>query len=344
MEVILKQEWKDINPHEWDDLLLKSPTQTVFQLFGWHQSWWEHFSIGKQLFLIQVFEDKKLIGLAPLYRITKGPWRILKFIGSGHSDYCDFLYPLDNPAVLSAILKWLALHQQWWDVLVFDYIPERSMSMALMNEAFKDSGLGLRKYSEIQCPAVLFDRAIAGELIDKQSLRRHAKHFQVLEGYKVLHLNAWEDIEPWLEQFFGQHIERWHHSSHKSLFIKSENVAFYRSFIKCLCAKGNVVFSVIQSQGQPIAFHIGLLFGKDFIWYKPSFDISLSRYSPGEVLLRELFIYACSQGISKFDFSIGDEPFKRRFANAYEKNVSFKVFKSRGLGLLDALLMIRHRI
>jgi CelD/BcsL family acetyltransferase involved in cellulose biosynthesis len=50
------------------------------------------------------------------------------------------------------------------------------------------------------------------------------------------------------------------------------------------------------------------------MWYKPSFAIELARFSPGEVLLRQLLLRAIEEGLAIFDFGLGEEPFKARFA------------------------------
>ena len=49
-------------------------------------------------------------------------------------------------------------------------------------------------------------------------------------------------------------------------------------------------------------------------WYKPSFDPAFARRSPGEVLLRALIEQAHVEGATYFDFGLGDEAFKARFA------------------------------
>ena len=51
------------------------------------------------------------------------------------------------------------------------------------------------------------------------------------------------------------------------------------------------------------------------MWYKPAFAIELARHSPGEVLLRQLLLRVIEESAHTFDFGLGDETFKRRFAN-----------------------------
>ena len=51
-----------------------------------------------------------------------------------------------------------------------------------------------------------------------------------------------------------------------------------------------------------------------FLWYKPSFAVDLAQRSPGEVLLRRLLLQAMEENARMFDFGLGDEAFKSRFA------------------------------
>ena len=72
---------------------------------------------------------------------------------------------------------------------------------------------------------------------------------------------------------------------------------------------------MIEFDGRPIAFHFGFSFAGNYLWYKPSFEIALARKSPGEVLLRQLLLAAVQENAYVFDFGLGDEAFKHRFAS-----------------------------
>jgi CelD/BcsL family acetyltransferase involved in cellulose biosynthesis len=61
-------------------------------------------------------------------------------------------------------------------------------------------------------------------------------------------------------------------------------------------------------------------------WYKPSFDPAYSRHSPGLVLLHYLVKDAVERGLDEFDFTVGAESFKLRFANEIRTNARFRVF------------------
>jgi CelD/BcsL family acetyltransferase involved in cellulose biosynthesis len=83
-----------------------------------------------------------------------------------------------------------------------------------------------------------------------------------------------------------------------------------------LCEVGCPVlrFTRVDWNDRPIAFHFGFCHAGRFLWYKPSFAIDLARRSPGEVLLRHLLLAAAAEGATAFDFGLGNEAFKHRFA------------------------------
>jgi CelD/BcsL family acetyltransferase involved in cellulose biosynthesis len=121
-------------------------------------------------------------------------------------------------------------------------------------------------------------------------------------------------IRPELDAFFAQHVARWAVTPSPSLFHDPTQRRFYERLTEEAAEAGWLRFTRVDWNGQPIAFHFGFCYGGSYLWYKPSFDIAWARRSPGEVLLRQLFCAAMAEGAHTFDFGLGDEPFKRRFA------------------------------
>lgn len=65
------------------------------------------------------------------------------------------------------------------------------------------------------------------------------------------------------------------------------------------------------------AANFGLVFGGTYYHMLASYDDGeLSRYGPGALHLRELLAYAISRGLRRFDFTIGDEPYKREWSDS----------------------------
>ena len=326
MQIYLEHRWENISAPEWNALAALAPTHTVFQTHQWHTAWLEQFQ--PELFLLCIKDQGRLLGVAPLAVVKKGQLRILKFIGTGHADYCDFIYDKKNTIVVAKIFEGLMDNKVRWDAMALDQIPEYSPTVAALPGVFTGIGLSARRYSRLPCPAIGLTKSIT-PLLNKKSMRRHYGHFQKQGEYRVLHLTEPAEIIPYLEEFFDQHIRRRQGERAKSLFLDEGNCQFYKNCVRYLGQERWVILTVLRSQGRNIAFHFGLGHGAVFMWYKPSFEPRLSRYSPGEVLLREVLTYAADNGFEELDFTVGDEAFKSRFADRRRFNVSFKVFKTK---------------
>ena len=133
----------------------------------------------------------------------------------------------------------------------------------------------------------------------------------------------------YLQIFFDQHIARWEDSNTPSLFLDNNNRLFYDELTKELSGNNWLIFTVIKSKDIPISFHFGFDYNNKIIWYKPSFEISLSKHSPGEVLLKGLLEFAIRNNKDELDFTVGNESFKMRFSNELRKNYNLRIFKHR---------------
>ncbi|MBK5272723.1 MAG: GNAT family N-acetyltransferase [Bacteroidia bacterium] len=100
-----------------------------------------------------------------------------------------------------------------------------------------------------------------------------------------------DDIHIHLNDFFDQYVKRWGETiTLKSLFNEQVERRFYKRLCIGLSGKCWLRFTRIVWNDRSIAFHFGYNYSGFFSWYKPSFDISLTKRSPGEVLLRQLIL------------------------------------------------------
>ena len=155
---------------------------------------------------------------------------------------------------------------------------------------------------------------MANQAVRKKSLRRHESYFLKNGGIEVRHFNSNIEFLNELDSFFLQHINRWAETPYPSLFNDEKNRKFYKELSKEFDSIDWLRFTGIIWQDQTIAYHFGFDYKKTFLWYKPTFDIELSRYSPGEVLLRQLLLQSIKDENMYFDFGLGEEQFKSRFA------------------------------
>jgi CelD/BcsL family acetyltransferase involved in cellulose biosynthesis len=126
-----------------------------------------------------------------------------------------------------------------------------------------------------------------------------------------------------LDSFFAQHIARWSKSDLPSLFLNERNHECYRQLAVFVASTGRLLFTEATLDGEPVVYRFGFISEHDLIWYQPTYLIAHARSSPGEVLLRELFLGAGKRSLGGLDFTRGNEPFKRRFSDQERRAVTF---------------------
>lgn len=340
MEITLEHTLEAFSEADWNSLAMKSATNTVFQTYPWHRAWVESLGKDQELWILAVRAQGALLGIAPLIVTKKRALRILKFIGQGHADYCDFLYPSDRSDVFQAIMGFLKSNQDKWDAMALDYIPQSSPTVHNLSELGRDKGLFVNVYARQTCPFIRID-ADGNQLQDlmaKKNLQRDYKHLQKQGNYSAVHYKRREDIDLLMHVFFEQHIRRRERLAAPSLFVRTENKTFYRSLVKHMSPMGWLLMTSVMINEKPVAFHFGWDYNGTLLYYKPSYDPAWAKHSPGDGLLMESFRYALNNGLREFDFAAGDESYKSRYANDRREIVSFKVFKSAGFSQISLLI------
>lgn len=303
----------DYPPTVWHQLCAAGESPVVFLTLSWLRTWWNVFGRG-ELLLIAVEVDGRPIALAPLF-CEAG---MIFFVGAGSSDYLDFLGNLEAPEVLDLLMATARDGTPGFLGFRLHHVPDGSSTGARLQHAAKR--LGFDSYDEggMAAPRLCFadwpDNQRRPE--EKKSLVRHERTFLRQGPLEVEHCRDAEIILPQLDSFFEQHVGRWANTEFPSLFDDDEQRRFYQALVRDHESSDWLRFTRVTWHGGPIAYHFGSCFQGVYLWYKPSFEIRMARHSPGEVLIRHLLIAARTEGAKAFDFGIGDEPFKQRFATA----------------------------
>jgi CelD/BcsL family acetyltransferase involved in cellulose biosynthesis len=316
---------------EWNQLLREGQTNVVFLTHQWQRAWWDSFGRG-ELLLTAAFRQGRIVALAPFFYDSG----MIYFVGSGGSDYLGFVGDVSDLAVLAALLD--AARQSVADFIgfVLYMVPDSSRLGPSLTQVAAALDLQLFDEGEIIAPAL--DAGDDGFVAagNKSSLVRHERHFRREGRIDVRHSSQQCEILPQLDDFFEQHVARWRGTPYPSLFLNPSQRAFYRTLTAAASDEGWLRFTQISWNDAPIAFHFGFHYVGAFLWYKPSFEVELARRSPGEVLLRQLLLAATAEGATVFDFGVGDEAFKRRFATCNE------TVRTWGLYARDKLLVESH--
>lgn len=278
---------------KWDALVESDPDATPFQTREWAAAWWRHYGRGKRPFMLQAFDSDELVGLYPLFE-RQSAWRAIRPIGVGPSDY---LKPIARSGchepVADAFLRHLAsenalidLHQ--WP---FDVAPDGAIEQATC--------------LVVDLPPT-FDQYLSRL---SKSLRYDAK--RVGRDSK---LTLRDDVDPAeaLHILLDQHERRWKSRGLPGAFVGKAR-RFHQDWAQVAHRNGWLRLTVLESEGRPIGAIYAMTMGKACYYYQAGFDPAYKSVSPGTVLVSHAISRAIDEGVTKFDFCRGDEPYKRRW-------------------------------
>lgn len=320
----------------WNEILASSQTNSIFQTYQWNRSWWRTYGRNVEPRSITVSHGLTCLGVASLALHRSSRDSVLRFAGDGRSDYCDFMTPRDRPDVLERMCEALRAEESW-NILELSNVPAHSATVAAIQGWSDAAGYHSIVHPQFTCPTLVIEgrEKEATAIVNKASLRRKTNSVSRLGRLETRDLTGSADVLPLLDGLFAQHVKRWDATATPSLFVNQTPRDFYRELTHSLDGTGWLLFSLVMLDGDPIAMHYGFDYDGTVSWYKPSFDVAYAAHSPGLIMVRHLIQHALAKRRRELDFTIGDEGFKRRFANTARSTVRIQVFRDRPRYMLE---------
>ena len=319
---------------EWNNLVAHSDANHPFVLWGWLTAWYRSFGTRHQPIIVRARRSGRLVGAAAFAECDG----VVELAGRGPSDYLEILLSnrLDAEAATACcdlILATVRGHVRAFRC--FNLVQVRSDSITA--KCLHGPSHGFLESTGPPQPAPCMDMSSVGKALRKQSLRRHERGLERLGSVSRFTFTRADDVLPQLDDFFELHRQRWARTRFPSLFHDARNREFYRTLTESLDSSGALRFSTVRLDDRLVAAHYGFYVGGRFVWYKPCFDPALARHSPGEVMIKYLLEFARSEGARIFDFTIGDEAFKMRFATTVRNVVTVYLTDSKARYLVKRM-------
>ena len=303
--------------HAWRELAERRGN--AFLTPEWFRSWSRHYG-GEATPLVAGVRrpDGTLKGLMPL-SLQPGRTGVAQFAGGNLG---DFFLPVceaeDEEEVAAAAGAALADTEHKWGILALRNVDRERPWVESLADA---TGMRLRARERV-----------AGELW-KMRLTRHADWEDYLASRSSnmrqqirrlrrraarkhsLRIRRTEDracIGRDIQTLFDLHDRRFGASS--SLRSKAVR-AFHSDFAAAALERGWLRLWFLELDGQAAAAWYGWRFGDCYTFYNSGFDPSWDDVRPGFVLMSAVIEAAFEEGAQQFDFLLGNEPYKARFAN-----------------------------
>ncbi len=310
---------------EWDTLLARSSSRSVFLSWPWVWHWWRVFGRTKQLAVLAVRDGARLVAIAPWYRhqAVNGrllPVRRLETLGHGEGVASEHLDIIVEPSAVSVVVwklaEWLVDHASVWDDAMFRSVPTEGVIAHHLLPALAERGLVVDVRPEYE-PALYiplpqtwdtFLGTLSGNM--RHGIRRQRRAMErdfTVEVRDCCHPER-------LPSFFAA-LRRLHASSlqRQGLSGKFEDPR-YRTFHEMVAAslleRRQLVAKLILLNGQPVSARYGFSYGGVFSDYQSGFDTAYQKYGVSKLLCSVLVEEAIQQAAVEFDFLRGSETYK----------------------------------
>lgn len=340
---------KDINrlqdlKNEWNQLLEKSDTKSIFLTWEWLYCWWKHFKGQNQLFII-IAKSKgngQILGIAPFYiEKTKvlGLFSVnkIKFLGTKQvgSDFLDFIiYPGKENEVLKAVYEYIKKHSPLWDVVEIGDIDHNSSSIGLLRIVLNGDFRIIEKKAHI-CPYLELKQNYEDLITHlspnmRSSLKRRTKVLE--EKYKVDFsiIDKKDEIGKHLNILFSLHNQRFvskkGNTNNKSSFMGHEIINFHRDVANCFVSKGWLKFYFLTRDSDTLACLYAFKYKDRLFYFQSGLNPQWEKLSPGAVLMGYCIKDAVRDDLKEFHYLRGNEQYKKRWTKTYKATNDILIF------------------
>jgi len=341
---------------EWDALLARSVSDTVFLTWDWLSTWWEVYGGAIEPCVVAVREDGRLVAAAPCkieerrhYGLT---FRQLEFIGTGRAvcpDFLDVVVEAGREGELVPVLAATLAAERGWDKLALTDVPDTSPLRTPLTRALAGAGLRPRIEVDRVCPYLPLP-ATWPELearLTHNFRRNHRKKRRRLGGTLV----PWrpdEDPTAALATLALLHQERMETSGRGGNFKKTDYREFHERFAARAARRGWLYLAFLERDGKAIAGRYGFVYRGTYYAYQSGFAPEAADDSPGEVMLGLVIEDLIGRGVTEFNFLRGAQPHKFHWTDRRRETVRLEGWRRaplpHALAVLDRVAAERRRL
>lgn len=274
------------------------------------------------MLLVTIRQGAEPAILLALEVVAKGPFRVARFPGGGHANgnfaasaraASRVLSPADARAVADAVrearpdIDLIHLSRQNPD---FDGVANPLSRLAAMSSP--NLSLAARLDGGFEALLVRAGR--------KRKVRHYKQRLTRLNnsgGFRLIEAATPEEVTRLLDAFFVLKGRRLQKMGIAHTFADPALQAFFRKlFIASLAEKPSpFVLHGLEVGGKIVAINGLSVTGHSFVWEFCGIDDTDPSLSPGYFLNYNSIEWACRMDKQLFDFSVGDEPFKRSWSD-----------------------------
>ncbi len=335
----------------WNDILKKSYANFPFLTFEWLSSWWKSFGAGKRLFVMTVNENnhEPLHGIAPMMLVKSTGFRIIEFIGTGRSDFLDFIIKDKIDDTIKAFFTFLNEYTKRWDVIFLSDILLDGGSIERLRSAAKDAGWYCCSRLYCYSPYLPINNAWPEFLSSKsahfQKSVKNAEKLPQREGMKfhIRQINA-KELEPQIiQEIVAIEENSWKFDTGVANIHGKSAQIFFSDFLQNFAKKEWLNLWIGYLDDKPAVFIINFDYGEKIWFYNVTSHKEGRRYGLGFALLHHVIRNAFLREKAEYDFMRGMEPYKLRWTSSKRESFQLVFYKKTFRSWIGFLFIFRLR-
>jgi CelD/BcsL family acetyltransferase involved in cellulose biosynthesis len=310
---------------EWNDAVERARISHPFLRHEWIRTWWDSFGGSRQLFVLVVRDEGRIIAIAPLMRETVLayglPVRRLTLLANDHTPRTDFVIA-DKPdeayrAIWSALLRDI----DQWDVLQLTQLVRTSTTVAVMSQFATAEGLPIGVWKSSDSPylelAGTWDSYWAS-LSSKfrSNVRNRLSRLKQIGEPALEVLADRADIAAACDDAWRLEASGWKDQEGTSICSDAAVRRFYTLLAERAAAGGWLRLVFLTVGGRRIAVSYGAIYDGRFFLFKTGYDREFHTCSPFKLLTYFAVQEGFARGLREIDFLGDTEPWKQEWTPA----------------------------
>jgi CelD/BcsL family acetyltransferase involved in cellulose biosynthesis len=291
---------------------------------GWIESWNAAFG-GGPVRALRVHREGRLAGVLPLRggRLVRAPT----------NDHTPAFAPLASDNEAHAALA-AQLFERSPTAVSIAYLDGAGPALAALLAAAAAAGYAVTVRPIHRSPVLRFEDGPAWEANVsrgvRSDLRRRMRRLE--DGGQVTVTFAREETA--LADLLALERRGWKGAKGTAIVADPALGRFYGQVAAWAAGRGSLRVAALRLDDRPVAALLALEEAGALHLLKAGYDPGLSRYSPGQLLLRATLQRAADEGLERVEFHGADEPYKRAWTRDVRERVNFEAFAPTTAGRL----------
>jgi len=332
---------------EWTELCEEGASNEPFFRPEWFASFVKNFE--SEILLITVRRDGILRAVLPLMRKKENlhgiPVRKLQAVFNLNTQRFDLIHGADETERNAVVeILWTEIKKlSKWDVLEMRLVKKDSWLDDLLNLA-KSERHPAGIWEMDSAPFISLPQGKDKEKLIEEYFKGSRKHLKQELNRRLRRLKELGKVEfvvsrgysaQLLKTYFELEARGWKGRGGTAVICEQNVAALHNDFARAVAAKNALFIYELKLDDKTIAMSVNVMYDRQTVHWKTSYDEEYARYSPGNLLFRELLSDSIRRDSPEIDFLSPATPNKKFWASGERQHGAFYIFQT---GIFGSLL------